>query len=69
MFFKTFLKRKNKHALIRNSTQPQMKNNYHHPIFVQYKKKSYQLIFSLPYEKTKFNKRKEKKSKKAKKIK
>ena len=31
---KAFLKRKNKHALKRNSTLPQMKFFYHHPTFV-----------------------------------
>jgi delta-aminolevulinic acid dehydratase/porphobilinogen synthase len=46
------LKYKNKYFLIRkfNLTSNE-KNNYHHPIFVQYKKNSYQFISSLPYEK------------------
>jgi hypothetical protein len=28
-----------------------MKKNYHHPTFLQYKKKSHQFILSLQYEK------------------
>jgi len=43
-----------------------MKNNYHHPTFVQYKKCLINL-FSL-YRMKKLNKKKEKKSKVAKKI-
>jgi ferredoxin-like protein FixX len=43
-----------------------MKNNYHHSTFVQYKKKLHQFISFSLYEK-KLNKRKEKKSKEAKK--
>jgi hypothetical protein len=37
----------------RNSTNPtsNKKKNYHHPTFIQYKKKSHQFISSLPYEK------------------
>jgi hypothetical protein len=43
-----------------------MTKYYHHPTFVQYKKKSHQFISSLQYEK-KINKRKEKKIKEGKK--
>jgi len=43
-----------------------MKKNYHHPTFVQYKKSLIDL-FSLYHIKKKLNKRKEKKSKEAKK--
>jgi hypothetical protein len=42
-----------------------MKRNYHHPTFVQYKKKSHQFISSLHY-KNKFNKKKQIKGKKIK---
>jgi zona occludens toxin (predicted ATPase) len=43
---KAFLKRKNKHALIRKFNPTSNKKNYHHPTFVQYKEISINL-FSL----------------------
>jgi hypothetical protein len=45
-----------------------MKKNYHHPTFIQYKKKSHHFISSLPYEKKNYI-REKKKCKEAKKIK
>jgi zona occludens toxin (predicted ATPase) len=55
---KAFLKRKNKHALIRKFNPTSNKKNYHHPTFVQYKEISINL-FSL-YNMKKKNKGKEK---------
>ena len=46
IFLKAFLKRKNKHALIRKFNPTSNKKNYHHPTFVQYKEISINL-FSL----------------------
>ena len=37
-FLNVFLKRKNKHALIRKFNSISNEKKYHHPIFIQYKK-------------------------------
>jgi hypothetical protein len=55
------LKCKNKHAFIRKFNPTSNEKTYHHPTFVQYKKKFHQFIFSLQYGKK--NKRKEKRFK------
>jgi len=52
------LKYKNKYVLIRNSTQPQMKKNYDHSTFKQYKKILSIYFFLIVWKKITWKKRK-----------